>query len=83
MIWPNVMGNTGNNCIFLLQRKKEKKRRIKEREKSPHSPKDQSKERAVCPLLALFFSLLFSTFPPASGDVRKYLLISSDRAWAA
>lgn len=51
--------------------------------KCPHSPKDQSKERAVCPLLALFFSpsflLLFSL---ASGDVKKCLLISSDRAWA-
>lgn len=59
----------------------------KEREegivKSPHSPKDHGKERAVCPLLALFFSpsflLLFSL---ASGDVKKCLLISSDRAWA-
>lgn len=50
--------------------------------KSPYSPKDQGKERAVCPLLALFFSpsflLLFSL---ASGDVKKCLLISSDRAW--
>lgn len=67
-------------CQWKNEKNKEKGEGIV---KSPHSPKDQSKERAVCPLLALFFSpsflLLFSL---ASGDVKKCLLISSDRAWA-
>lgn len=69
--------------LFFLPVEEIKKEKGEGIVKCPHSPKDQSKERAVCPLLALFFSpsflLLFSL---ASGDVKKCLLISSDRAWA-
>jgi len=77
------MGNAVFFSFFASGRIKKKKKKGEGIVESPHSPKDQSKARAVCPLLALFFSpsflLLFSL---ASGDVKKCLLISSDRAWA-
>lgn len=64
------MGNTGFSSLLLSPfffrpvEEWKNKERGEGIVKSPYSPKDQGKERAVCPLLALFFSFaLFFFFP--------------------